>query len=130
MRTARRDDIIFTDPGAPAVKEIGEQIAHIAEADDGYAEDDVAVADAEVFPPLDPVLQNPALGTRCTIYRAVGTEIVQIDGCQGSTVDAETRPPIDADQDAFICGIHLFPFIVDNPVPPFKTFENRLRRGS
>ena len=53
---------IFADPGAPAVKEIGEQIAHIAEADDGYAEDDVVVADAEVFPSLDPVLQNPAPG--------------------------------------------------------------------
>ena len=27
--------------------------------------------------------------------RAVGTEIVQIEGCQGATVDVETWPPID-----------------------------------
>ena len=108
---ARRDGIIFADPGTPAVKEIGEHITHIAEADDGYAEDDVVVADAEVFPAFDPVLQNPALGGRCTVFRAVGTEIVQIEGCQGFAVDAETGPPIDADQGAFICCIHLSPFI-------------------
>ena len=106
---AKRDDIIFADPGAPAIKEIGEQIAHIAEADDGYAEDDVVAADTEVLPPLDPVLQNPALSGRGTVFYAVWTEIVQIERCQGAAVDAETWPPIAADQGASGCLIHYFP---------------------
>jgi hypothetical protein len=76
---ARGEKVIFADPAAPTVKEIGKQIAHIAESDDGQAEDEVVIADTEVFPSFDPVIQNPALMQRCTAFRTVRTEIVQIE---------------------------------------------------